>query len=226
MTTKTTKSNLSQKFSDVHQRIADACARSGRAIDEVTLVAVSKTIDSATVEKAAHLEDGLACHIFGENRVQELVRKLEVCPDQTFHMIGTLQRNKVRQVVGKVALIHSVDSQRLLEAIDAQAQKLGIVQDVLLQVNVSGEGSKHGLEPDEVTELLDHAQALAGVNIVGLMTMAPFVQAQDARPYFRVLKKLGDALGLSELSMGMSNDYEVAIEEGATLIRVGSALFH
>jgi len=114
----------------------------------------------------------------------------------------------------------------LLEAIDAQAQKLGIVQDVLLQVNVSGEGSKHGLEPDEVTELLDHAQALAGVNIVGLMTMAPFVQAQDARPYFRVLKKLGDALGLSELSMGMSNDYEVAIEEGATLIRVGSALFH
>lgn len=220
-----TTSNLTANFVDVHQRIADACARSGRNPEGVTLIAVSKTVDCDVVEAAAHLPDGLACHIFGENRVQELQRKLEGCPDQIFHFIGTLQRNKVRHVVGNVALIHSVDSQRLLDAIDKQAQSISVVQDVLLQVNVSGEESKQGLEPDKAGPLLDYSRTLEGVQVVGLMTMAPFGEPEESRPFFRELRALSESFDLPELSMGMSNDYEVAIEEGATLIRVGSALF-
>ncbi|MCL2818801.1 MAG: YggS family pyridoxal phosphate-dependent enzyme [Actinomycetia bacterium] len=217
---------MQQRFADVRLRIAQACARSGRCADEVTLVAVSKTVDPTAIEEAAHLDEGLACHLFGENRVQDLVSKLESCPEQDFHMIGTLQRNKVRQVVGRVPLIHSVDSMRLAEAIDARAQQLGIVQEILLQVNVSGEESKHGLEVEEVDSFLAHALTLPGIHIVGLMTMAPFGDPEEARPSFRKLREIRDRLGLRELSMGMSNDYEVAIEEGATIIRVGSALFH
>ena len=226
MTTKTkTAHNLEHTFRTVHRRIAEACARSGRSPAEVTLVAVSKTIDAQTVEQAAHLPDGLACHLFGENRVQELTRKLEQCPDQTFHMIGTLQRNKVRHVVGNVALIHSVDSLRLLEAIDAAARARELVQDVLLQVNVSEEASKQGFEPDEVAAVLEYTGTLESVRAIGLMTMAPLIEPEQVRPYFAQLRELAYTLQLPELSMGMSNDYEVAIEEGATLIRVGSALF-
>ena len=225
MMTRMTTSNLARNVAAVHARIADACARSGRNVDDITLVAVSKTVDCAIVGAAAHLPEELACHVFGENRVQELQRKVEGCPDQTFHMIGTLQRNKVRHVVGNVALIHSVDSQRLLDEIDRQACAKGVVQDVLLQVNVSGEETKQGLEAFEVGPLLEYSRALAGVNVVGLMTMAPFGEPEESRPFFRALRMLGELHGLSQLSMGMSNDYEVAVEEGATLLRVGSALF-
>jgi pyridoxal phosphate enzyme (YggS family) len=225
MTTITTNSTLADNFAAIHACIADACARSGRTASEVTLVAVSKTVDCEVVEQAAHLPDGLACHIFGENRAQELTRKLEGCPDQTFHFIGTLQRNKVRDIVGRVALVHSVDSKRLLDAISAQAQSRKITQKVLLQVNVSGEESKHGIDSADVAQVLSYAKTLEGVEVVGLMTMAPFGNPGDSRHYFRELKALADTHHLPELSMGMSNDFEVAIEEGATLIRVGSLLF-
>jgi pyridoxal phosphate enzyme (YggS family) len=177
------------------------------------------------VEAAAHLPDGLACHVFGENRAQELVHKLEGCPDQTFHFIGSLQRNKVRDVVGRVALIHSVDSMRLLDAIDTQACARGIVQEVLLQVNVSGEGSKHGIDPVDLSQFITYAQTLQGIDLTGLMTMAPFGAPEESRSHFRALCQLGKTHGLKKLSMGMSNDFEVAIEEGATLVRIGSLLF-
>lgn len=223
-----TTSNLSalaHTVAEVRDHIAAACERSGRNVDDVGLIAVTKTVGSDTVQELAHLPGALACNQFGENRVQELARKLEACPDQTFHFIGTLQRNKVADVVGRVALIHSVDSYRLLDAIDRRACALDIIQDVLLQVNVSGERTKHGFEPDEVPEVIAYARTLKGIRVTGLMTMAPFGKPEESRPYFRSLFKLGQEMGSGELSMGMSNDYEVAIEEGATLIRVGSALF-
>jgi pyridoxal phosphate enzyme (YggS family) len=153
------------------------------------------------------------------------MRKIDACPGATFDLIGTLQRNKVSRVVGAVRLIHSVDSLRLLQAIDARARALGISQEVLLQINVSGEESKHGFAPEELPEVLEAAQPLSGVRVTGLMTMAPLGDPDAARPYFRRLRELSQDVGLDRLSMGMSDDFEVAIEEGATLIRVGSALF-
>jgi len=225
MTTSNPARSLAHQFEAVHARIAAACARSGRHPDEVKLIAVSKTVDCAAVHAAARLPVGLAPVAFGENRVQELVRKIDQCPEAVFHLIGTLQRNKVSKVAGRVALIHSVDSLRLLEAIATHAHEAGVTQDVLLQVNVSGEQSKHGIAPDEVATLLEAARTLDGVRVIGLMTMAPFGDPETARPYFRALRQLAAEHGLAELSMGMSGDFEVAIEEGATLVRIGSALF-
>jgi len=229
---------LASNLEQVRRRVGAAAQRAGRDPAEVTLIAVTKTVSPAV---AARL---VVCgqQVLAENRVDKFLEKHAAIPEAQIHLIGSLQTNKVRFVVGQTPLIHSIDSRRLLEKVQARAAALGIIQPVLLEVNVSGEDSKHGLTPDEARDL---ACAVAtddlhspNILINGLMTMAPFDHAEAVRWVFRDLKGLRDTLreslrlapcsarvSMCELSMGMSNDFEVAIEEGATLIRVGTALF-
>lgn len=224
---------LARNFARVRSQIEEHARVSGRKSSDIQLIAVSKTVSPETVFRVAHLSDGQDHHIFGENRVDELQRKLAHCPHETFHFIGTLQTNKVKYVVGNVGLIHSVDSVRLLETINRHAEANDVVQSVLIQVNISGEVSKQGLEISEVASVLERALTLSHVVVNGLMTMAPLGAPEEARSVFNKLRVLREELApqfagnvdLKHLSMGMSNDYGVAIEEGSTLIRVGTALF-
>ncbi|MFC1468082.1 YggS family pyridoxal phosphate-dependent enzyme [Verrucomicrobiota bacterium] len=219
-------STFQERLDEIQARIAAACERAGRPVDDVTLVAVSKTYGPDRVREAA--ECGLT--LFGENRVQELQSKVPMCPSNLeWHLIGTLQRNKVKQVVNLVTMIHSVDSLKLLEEID---KRTGKIMPVLLQVNVSGEASKSGMAPDEVAGVIEAANQMSNIEVHGLMTIPPFaVNPDDARKHFVALRELRDRVQeetgtpLPELSMGMSGDFEVAIEEGATFVRVGSSLF-
>lgn len=220
---------MAERIEAVEARIAAACARAGRAREDVQLIAVSKTHPPEAVCEAARA--GLM--IFGENKVQEARAKIPECPGNlTWHLVGHLQRNKARLAVELFDVIHSVDSLRLLEAVHAAADDAGKTQKVLLEVNVSGEGTKFGLKPAEVPELLRSSGAFPRVEIRGLMTMPPFYEElENVRPFFRQLRELRDAwqretgFALSELSMGMSHDFEVAIEEGANWVRVGTAIF-
>jgi pyridoxal phosphate enzyme (YggS family) len=201
----------------------------GRDAADVSIVAVTKTFGPDVVAEAA--DAGLT--VMGENRVQEAVQKIPLCPGRLeWHMIGHLQRNKVNPIVGLVDMIHSVDSERLLLAIDRAAGTAGRVLPVLLEVNVSGEASKFGLAPDAVGPLVCASNELRNVTVRGLMTLPPFTpDPEDARPFFRELRELRDACmertaaDLPDLSMGMSGDFEVAVEEGATWVRLGSVLF-
>lgn len=225
--------DLAHNFDEVRRRMADAAARANRSPEDIQLIAVSKTVSSEAVLHALELGQTL----FGENRVSELEKKQRECPAATFHLIGTLQTNKVNKVVGNVGLIHSVDSLKLLAAIDKRASALGIVQSVLLEVNVAGEETKHGFTPEEMRSVIDAAGTHKNVLVNGLMTMAPPLEQSEVRWVFRDLRNLCGSLReyadeqgyenvqLSQLSMGMSNDFEVAIEEGATLVRVGTSLF-
>lgn len=222
-------SSIATRYAAVRRQIADAADCSGRDADDVSIVAVTKTVGVSEIGAAiaAGMRD------FGENRAQEFTGKQALFPHFRWHFIGTLQSNKVKDVVGKAALIHSVDSGRLLQHVARRADELEIVQPVLIQVNVSGEASKHGVEPDEVRDLLVEASALPGVEVSGLMTMAPFGRPEDARWVFHTLRELATSLSalrlngveLDELSMGMTNDFRVAVEEGATLVRIGRAIF-
>ena len=220
---------VQERLADVEARIAAACERAGRAPSGVSIVAVTKTFGPEVVAEAASA--GLS--VMGENRVQEAVQKIPLCPGRLeWHMIGHLQRNKVRQILGLVEWVHSVDSERLLQTIDRVAGELGRTMPVLLEINVSGESSKHGLAPDAAGPLVAAACGLRNVEVRGFMTIPPFTpDAGDARPYFRALRRLRDTCSrkydveLPELSMGMSNDFDVAVEEGATWIRLGSVLF-
>lgn len=221
---------LRQSLADVEGRIAAACARAGRPRSDVTLVAVTKTVSA---EVAACLP-GLGVDDLGENRPQELWRKAGLLPATVrWHLIGHLQRNKIDKTLPLVQLIHSVDSVRLLQALDAEAARQGRVVPVLLEVNASGEASKHGFAPAEVPTLAPTVRALRNVQVRGLMTMAALQEPEACRPTFAALRGLRDRLRaelsdphtLEHLSMGMSNDFEVAIEEGATLVRLGSVLF-
>ncbi|MCL2526136.1 MAG: YggS family pyridoxal phosphate-dependent enzyme [Coriobacteriia bacterium] len=227
-------STLVENFEAVRARIADAARRSSRDSSEVELIAVSKTETVDTVLRAREL---CGQQHFGENRADELQRKVSACLDAgtplDFHFIGPLQTNKVRKVVGATSLIHSVDSQRLLRAIDARAKLAGIIQPVLIQVSISGEEAKQGIEPAELDALLQLVnEDLENIQVNGLMTMAPFIAAEQVRWIFEALRELrdrtdgdGPQVALRELSMGMTGDFEVAIEEGATLVRIGTALF-
>lgn len=203
-------------------RIASAA---GRAPADVTVVAVSKLQPAAAVREAA----AAGVTDVAENYAQELAAKQdEVGPGLRWHFIGKLQRNKAKQVVGRAALIHAVDSLELAQEIDRRARAAGLVQDVLVAVNTGGEAQKSGVAPGDAAALLDGIAALASVRVRGLMTMPPWPEApEDSRPYFRALRELRDALGrdLPHLSMGTSGDYAVAIEEGATLVRIGTAVF-
>ncbi|MDR1775116.1 MAG: YggS family pyridoxal phosphate-dependent enzyme [Actinomycetes bacterium] len=223
--------SIADNIAAVQARIRDACARAGRDAADVTLIAVSKTKPLQMVREAA----AAGQHQFGENRADALVERTEALPDEHFHFIGNLQTNKVRLVVGRTPLIHSVDSWHLLQKINARAGFLGLVQPVLLEVNISGEESKSGFASDDVAGIVSDAAAqCANVQVNGLMTMAPFVGTDDAeqlRWIFAGLRELAERLrartgcALPQLSMGMSGDYEVAVEEGATLVRVGTAIF-
>lgn len=222
---------LSENLKNVEKEIEDACRRSDRDPREVTLVAVSKT---KPVEMLQEAYDAGARE-FGENKVQEIDAKYDRLPrDIHWHMIGHLQRNKVKYIVDKVAMIHSVDSLRLAEAIDKEAQKKNVVVPILIEVNVAEEDSKFGLSLEEVTSLVESISKLSNVRIQGLMTVAPFVEdPEENREVFRSLKKLSvdiaakniNNVTMSVLSMGMTNDYQVAIEEGATIVRVGTGIF-
>ncbi len=220
---------IAERFEAVRRQVHDAADVASRDPGDVSIVAVTKTVGVEEVRQA--LVAGM--HDFGENRVQEFIAKRALFPHERWHFIGTLQGNKVKDVVGKAYLIHSVDSVKLLQTIDRRAQAVGCVQPVLLEVNVSGEPSKHGLTEHDVAEALQAASALPHVTVRGLMTMAPFSRPEDVRWVFRELAALSARLQsqhyrgveLRELSMGMSNDFRIAVEEGATIVRVGRAIF-
>jgi len=214
---------IEQNIRELQQRIARACQRAGLSPDEVTLVAVSKTVQASAIEAAfnAGVRD------FGESRVQEAKPKIEqlqkLKPDITWHMVGHLQTNKARTAADIFDIIHSVDSLKLAETLnDCSPRRLPI----LIQINVSAEASKGGFTLPEVNEAISQIGRLPNLEIQGLMTIAPWVDnSEEVRPIFRQMRQLRDALGLRHLSMGMSDDFEVAIEEGATLVRIGRAIF-
>jgi hypothetical protein len=220
---------VAERFGAVRRQVADAADAAGRDPADVRIVAVTKTVGIADIQQA--LDAGI--YDFGENRVQEFLGKYGLFPDARWHFIGTLQTNKVKDVVGRAFLIHSVDSCRLLEEIDRRSAMAGVVQPVLLQVNVSGEATKHGFDTAEVRDALIDASRMENVEVRGLMTMAPYGRPEEARWVFRELKELRDSLRemplngveLDELSMGMTNDFRVAVEEGSTIVRIGRALF-
>jgi len=222
---------IKENLKIVEENILAACKRAGRSRDEVILIAVSKTKPVEMLREA--IEYGMVD--FGENKVQEMCDKIDVIPEKlNWHMIGHLQRNKVKYIVDKSYLIHSVDSLRLAEQINAEAQKKNVVCDILLEVNIANEESKFGLSSEEVPELLAKIKNMKNVRVKGLMTIAPFVDnPEDNREHFRNLHKLfidmrkqtSDNISMEVLSMGMTGDYEVAIEEGATMVRVGTGIF-
>jgi pyridoxal phosphate enzyme (YggS family) len=222
-------SAIAERYRKVLREVADAADVAGRDPAGITIVAVTKTVGVSEVSQAI----AAGVHDFGENRALEFTGKQGLFPGEQWHFIGTLQTNKVKQVVGRAALIHSVDSSALLRAVDQRAGEAGVVQPLLLQVNVSGEASKHGMTFEEAEDAVREADRLPAVLIRGLMTMAPLGRPESARWVFREcadwlgrLQSLHyDAVELTELSMGMSNDFAVAIEEGATIVRVGRALF-
>lgn len=222
---------IRQNLYEVRTNIENVCKKAKRGTDEVTLIAVSKTKPVEMLQEA--YAEG--CRDFGENKVQELVDKYEVMPkDIKWHMIGHLQRNKVKYIVDKVYMIHSVDSLRLAEEISKEACKKNVTVSVLIEVNVAGEETKFGVMPSELEELVRQIAVLPGIAVKGLMTIAPFVDdPEDNRRYFASLKQLSvditkkniDNITMNVLSMGMTGDYTVAIEEGASFVRIGTGIF-
>jgi pyridoxal phosphate enzyme (YggS family) len=222
--------SLRERISQVELKVAEACKRVGRDEQEVELIAVTKYVSLETTRSV--LDEGLE-HI-GENRWQDVKPKWEALHERgTWHFIGHLQTNKVKDVIGKFAYIHSLDRLSLARELHKQAAALGIKVNCLLQVNISGEDTKFGLSPENVFAFADELTKLDHLHIVGLMTMAPYeMEAEDTRPVFRGLRELRDRLNaacilpyeVKQLSMGMSNDFEVAIEEGATWVRLGTVL--
>ena len=222
---------IRENIKHVENTIDEACRKSGRDRSEVTLIAVSKTKPVEMLKEA--YETG--CRDFGENKVQELVDKYEVLPkDIRWHMIGHLQRNKVKYIVDKVYLIHSVDSLRLAEEISKEAAKKNVDVNILVEVNVAGEETKFGTGYEEAKQLVRDIAQLPHVHIQGLMTIAPYVEnSEENRIYFQQLKKLSvdisseniDNVSMKVLSMGMTGDYAVAVSEGATYVRVGTGIF-
>jgi pyridoxal phosphate enzyme (YggS family) len=220
---------IQERFSGVRDRIAKAARRAGRNPGEVELVAVSKKQPAELIREAVDAGQLL----FGENRVQEAMVKIPSLPGSLrWHLVGHLQSNKIRKALPLFELIHSVDSAELAGEIDRIAGETGLFPRVLLEVNVSGEGSKHGFRPEQLERDLETLLALPRLQVEGFMTMAPLApEAEAARPFFARLRELRDRMAARAgipfgiLSMGMSGDFEVAVEEGATLVRVGSAIF-
>ncbi len=222
---------IKENLEEVEARITRACERSGRERSEVTLISVSKTKPAEMLQEAYDA----GSRDFGENKPQEIREKYPQLPtDIRWHMIGHLQRNKIKYIIDKVCMIHSVDSIRLAEAIDEEAKKHGIIMPVLIEVNVAEEESKFGVHLDEAESLIRQISELSNIQVQGLMTIAPFTEnAEDNRIYFRKLRNLYvdikdkniDNVNMCNLSMGMTGDYEVAVEEGATMVRVGTGIF-
>lgn len=224
-------SMVAENLAEVEKKVCEACERAGRSREEVTLIAVSKTKPVSMIEEL--LPGGM--RNFGENKVQELCEKYEVLPkDIRWHLIGHLQRNKVKYIADKAYLIHSVDSLRLAEAISEEGVKKGVTVPILIEVNVAGEESKFGVTPEETESLVREIAKLPSIQIKGLMTIAPYVEdPEENRVHFSRLRQLSvdirekniDNVSMNVLSMGMTGDYQVAIEEGATMVRVGTGIF-
>ena len=224
-------SSIEQNIIDVKKRINEAALKSGRNPDEILLLAVSKTIDVPKIKEAVNC--GL--NSLGENRVQEIMEKYEPMGEGiNWHLIGHLQTNKVKYIIDKVCLIHSVESLKLAEEINKRAEKAGVVMDILVEVNMADEESKFGIKPKDCENFIRQLSLLKNINVKGLMTVAPFTEnPEENRIYFKEMKKLLidinnkkiDNINMTELSMGMTGDYCVAIEEGATIDRVGTEIF-
>jgi len=222
---------ISENFKNTEEAIIEACKKAGRNPDNVILIAVSKTKPIEMLQKAYDC----GARDFGENKVQELIEKIPQLPDDIrWHMIGHLQTNKVKYIVGKVAMIHSVDSLRLAEEISKEAVKQNIVVDILMEVNVAGEESKFGVTAEDAPELAEKMAQLKGISLKGLMTIAPYTEdPEENREFFCKLRQLAvdisekniDNISMNVLSMGMTGDYCVAVEEGATFVRVGTGIF-
>lgn len=232
----TLHSTLSTHLAEINQRIAAACARANRSINEVTLVAVSKTVPASRIRAA--IEAGV--RVLGENRVQEAEAKITELQPETqshrveWHLIGHLQTNKARRAVELFDAVHSVDSFKLAERLDRVAGEVGKPLPIFIEINLGGEESKAGVTPQEALPLIERVSKLAHLQLKGLMTVPPFLEnVEEVRPFFRRLRELRDeaqragivAATFKDLSMGMSHDFEIAIEEGATLVRIGTAIF-
>lgn len=225
------RSDLEANYKEVQERVAQAAVRSGRKPEDVLLLPVTKTLDAQVLQMAYEM----GMRQCGENRVQEILAKKPVLPeDLVFHMIGHLQKNKVHQVIDQVALIHSVDSLELAKVIEKEAAKRNIRARILIQLNVAQEETKFGISSEEAIALAEAISHLEHIEVCGLMTVAPFVEdpeenrevfAEMRKIYIDIAEKNFDNVNMSVLSMGMTNDYEVAIEEGATLVRVGTGIF-
>lgn len=224
-------SSIKENLFEVKERIKEAALRGGRDPEAVELIAVSKTMGIPLIKEAILAGQKL----FGENRVQEAMEKIkEIGREVRWHMIGHLQKNKVKYIFDHFDMVHSVDSLSLAKEIDKSGEKHGRVMDILVQVNISGEETKFGAEASETIKLIKEMAGYEHISIKGLMTMPPFFgNPEEARPYFAKLRELRDEIekegiervSMKELSMGMSGDYEVAVEEGATMVRVGTAIF-
>ncbi|MBQ8793282.1 MAG: YggS family pyridoxal phosphate-dependent enzyme [Clostridia bacterium] len=221
---------FNDNYKEITQNIARAAEKSGRKYEDITLLAATKTVDVEVINHA--IEAGVS--FIGENRVQEFLSKYEQYNPVNMHFIGHLQTNKVKDIIDKVSLIHSVDSYRLAEEISRQAVKRNIIVNILLEINIGDEQSKSGFEYDEAVAAVEKIAKLGGIKIKGLMAIPPICATPDEnRPYFAKMKKLFIDIGSKKidnssmdiLSMGMSDDYQVAIEEGATMVRLGTALF-
>ncbi|HHT65603.1 MAG: YggS family pyridoxal phosphate-dependent enzyme [Caldicoprobacterales bacterium] len=222
--------NCKMNIDEVRQRIRHALLTAGRQPDDITLIGVTKNVDLDVIQKAvAHGIDHL-----GENRVQELLSKYDHIKNVNWHMIGRLQRNKVKYIIDKAAMIHSLDSLSLAKEINRQAEKAGRVVPVLVQVNPANEKTKSGLPYEEVIPFIETVYPLKYIRVMGLMLIAPFADnPETVRPYFVMMKQLYDCLKqydyphtkIQYLSMGMTNDFEIAIEEGSNMVRIGTALF-
>ena len=225
------KDMIKQNLERVRERITAACARSGRSVEDVTLIAVSKT------KPVSMLEEAYACGVrdFGENKPQEIRDKYPCMPqDVRWHMIGNLQRNKIKYVIERACMIHSIDSPELALQVNEMAEKHNLVMPVLLEVNMAGELTKSGVDPQDAEAVIREMAKMKNLAVRGLMTIAPYVDdPEENRVHFRNLRHLCidiaskniDNVNMCDLSMGMTGDYEVAIEEGATLIRVGTGIF-
>jgi len=224
--------NIKENIDDIVKRIEVTCKKAGRNPNDITLIAVSKTVESPKVREA--LEAGI--DNLGENRVQELIKKYEDLKDTgiKWHMIGHLQKNKVKYIIDKTVLIHSVDSLSLAEEIDKRAKNRGLVANVLIELNIGEEESKFGIKEENIYDFIKSLENFENIRVLGLMTVAPFCEnPEDVRWVFKKMKDIYDKIStmnlknaeMKYLSMGMTNDFEVAIEEGSNMIRIGTAIF-
>jgi len=224
--------NIKENIDDIVKRIEVTCKKAGRNPNDITLIAVSKTVESPKVREA--LEAGI--DNLGENRVQELIKKYEDLKDTgiKWHMIGHLQKNKVKYIIDKTVLIHSVDSLSLAEEIDKRAKNKGLVANVLIELNIGEEESKFGIKEENVYDFIKSLEDFENIRVLGLMTVAPFCEnPEDVRWVFKKMKDIYDKIStmnlknaeMKYLSMGMTNDFEIAIEEGSNMIRIGTAIF-